>query len=114
MMTGGTGSLHESSAAARRNTATSRWNILRRHVENGEPLTQLAAIEGIGLRTLQRWHAAYRSEGIAGLAPAEPPKRGRRTHPELVVLIEGLAVSKPRMSMTSIFRKAQRTATQRT
>lgn len=60
----------------------------------GVPLTQLAAAEKVGERTLQRWLAAYRKGGIAALAPAAPPKRGRRTHPDLVAYIEGLALGK--------------------
>src|SRR5699024_7706898 len=62
--------------------------------------------------TLQRWLAAYRRDGIAGLLPTLP-KRERRTHPELQTLIEGLALSKPKLSTAAITRKAQAKATQR-
>ncbi|WP_456506765.1 helix-turn-helix domain-containing protein [Arthrobacter sp. TE12232] len=44
-------------------TALVRWQILRRHIEEGVPLTTLSADEGIGLRTLQRWHAAHKRDG---------------------------------------------------
>ncbi|MCG7433470.1 helix-turn-helix domain-containing protein, partial [Kocuria indica] len=37
-----------------------RWRILRLHVEDGIALTALARETGIGLRTLERWHARYR------------------------------------------------------
>ena len=94
-------------------TAAARWQVLRQHVESGVPLTQLAAAEKGGERTLQRWLAAYRKGGIAALAPATPPKRGRRTHPDLVAYIEGLALSTPRPSTAAIFRKAATTATRR-
>ncbi|MBG6182038.1 putative transposase [Arthrobacter sp. CAN_A1] len=71
------------------------------------PLNALAANEGIGLRTLQRWHAAYRRDGIAGLAPIGSPARGARTHPDVLRLIEGLALVKPRLSTAAITRKAR-------
>ncbi|OAV62751.1 transposase [Enteractinococcus helveticum] len=86
--------------------------MIRRHVEDGQPLTQIAKDAGVSLRTVQRWHAAYRRNGLAGLAPAEPMKRGRRTHPELQRLIEGLALSKPRRSIAAIARTAQMKAAQ--
>src|SRR5699024_11684869 len=75
-------------------------------------LTQLAGLEGIGVRTLLRWLAAYRQDGVAGLLPVVP-KRARRTHPALQTLIEGLALSKPKLSIAAITRKAQAKATQR-
>src|SRR5690625_6534730 len=71
--------------ALREHTAKFRWHVLRRHVEDGTPLTQLAGLEGIGVRTLQRWLAAYRRDGVAGLLPVVP-KRARHTHPELQTL----------------------------
>src|SRR5699024_1379613 len=97
--------------ASREHTATFRWQILRRHVEDGTPLTQLADLEGIGVLTLQRWLAAYRRDGVAGLLPVVP-KRARRTHPALQTLIEGLALSNPKLSIAAITRKAQAKATQ--
>ncbi|GAA4393405.1 helix-turn-helix domain-containing protein [Brevibacterium sp. NPDC049920] len=106
-MAGGTQPANPESASTRENTAAARWQVLRRHVEDGTTLTTLAATEGIGLRTLQRWHAAYRRHGIAGLSPTAPPKRERKIHPELLTLIEGLALVKPRLSTAAITRKAR-------
>lgn len=91
-------------------TALMRWQILRRHIEEGVPLTALAAHEGIGLRTLQRWHAAHKRDGIAGLATANHGTTGRRTTPELVTLVEGLALVKPPLPLAAIARKANRVA----
>lgn len=74
-----------------------RWQILCRHIEDGAPLMTFAAREGAGLRTLQRWHAARKRGGIAGLAGIATSNRGttqRRTTPELVTLVEGLALLK--------------------
>lgn len=105
-MAAATRSTNPDNASAPESTAARRWQVLARHVEDGIPLTAVAAAEGIGLRTLQRWHGAYRRDGVAGLAPAAPPQRGRRIQPELAALVEGLALSKPRMSIASIVRKA--------
>lgn len=109
-MTGGSRSTHPASASAREKTTASRWKVLRRHVEDEIPLVRLASEEGIGLRTLQRWHAAYRKEGIAGLAPATPVPRGRRIHPELHALIEGLALITPPLTRATITRRANAVA----
>ncbi|MGD7003780.1 Mu transposase C-terminal domain-containing protein [Corynebacterium halotolerans] len=105
-MTGGSRSTQPDGASARENTTVARWTVLRQHVEDEIPLTQLAVQEGIGVRTLQRWLAAYRKGGIAGLSPATPAPRGRRTHPELRALIEGLALVTPRLSAAAITRRA--------
>lgn len=111
-MAGGTYPLDSDGASARRNIAASRWQVVRRHVEDGEQLTQIAQDTGLALRTVQRWHATYRRDGIAGLTPVEPLKRGRRTHPELQLFIEGLALTKPQRSIAAIARKAQTKAAQ--
>lgn len=91
-------------------TAFLRWQILRRHVEDGVPLKTLAAHEGIGLRTLQRWHAAHKRHGISGLATTTRRTIQRRTNPELVALIEGLALVKPPLPVALIARKARQVA----
>jgi len=111
-MTGGMHPLDSDGVPARMRLAASRWQVIRRHVEDGRPLTQIAKEAGIALRTVQRWHAAYQRDGIAGLAPVEPLKRGRRTHPDLQVFIEGLALTKPQRSIAAIARKAQTKAAQ--
>jgi putative transposase len=91
-------------------TALVRWQILRRHIEDGVPLTTLAAHEGIGLRTLQRWHAGHKRDGIAGLATTNRGTTQRRSTPELVALVEGLALVKPPLPIATIARKANRVA----
>lgn len=84
-----------------------RWRILRLHVEDGIALTTLARQTGIGLRTLERWHARYRADGYAGLDARPRADAGTRHLPaELVRLIEGLALSKPGPAIATIHRKA--------
>lgn len=111
-MAGGTHPQNSDGASARSSTAAVRWQVIRRCVEDGQSLTQIAVEAGLALRTVQRWHAAYRRAGLAGLAPADPLPRGRRTHPDLQLLIEGLARTKPRRSIAAIARQAQTKAAQ--
>ena len=70
------------------------------------PLARLARETDVGLRTLERWHARYRADGYAGLETASRADAGsRRLPPDLVDLIEGLALSKPRPAIATIHRK---------
>ena len=86
--------------------ARARWRILRLHVEDQVPLARLARETDVGLRTLERWHARYRADGYAGLETASRADAGsRRLPPDLVDLIEGLALSKPRPAIATIHRK---------
>ena len=106
----GLSSLGELDAAARA-LAWRRWNVLLPAVHEHVPLARAASTAGIPLRTAQRWLSRYRSDGLAGLARAPRGDRGvRRTHPELVTLIEGLAVSTPALSVATIARRVAKVA----
>lgn len=86
--------------------AAGRWQVLRLHVEDQVPLAALARDSGIALRTLERWHARFRASGFAGLnAGRRSDAGGHRLPGELVALIEGLALSKPRPTVVTIHRK---------
>lgn len=86
--------------------AAGRWQILRLHVEDQVPLAALARDCGIGLRSLERWHARYRTSGYAGLATRRRSDAGTHRLPgELVAFIEGLALSRPRPATVTIQRK---------
>ena len=83
-----------------------RWEVLRHHVEDGVPLTALVKDTGVGLRTLQRWHARYRAHGYDGLTTGTRSDAGTHRLPrELVTLIEGLGLSRPRPAIATIHRK---------
>src|SRR5699024_8808173 len=112
IMAGGTYPLDSDGAAARMSIAATRWQVVRRHAEDGESLTQIAQDAGLALRTVQRWNAAYRRAGIAGLAPAQAWTRGRRTQPAPPALTEGRDLSTPRRSSPAIARNAQTNAAQ--
>jgi len=90
-----------------------RWELVRRHIQDGVPLTELAREAGVGVRTLERWHATVKRHGPDGLEPKPRSDRGsRRAPPELVALVEGLALIKPRRSIATIHRAAAGAAAQ--
>lgn len=95
-------------------SALQRWELLRPHLHDGVPLPALAARTGVALRTLERWTAAYAAGSLAGLEPKPRADRGRhRLHPDLVMLIEGLALVRPPSSIATITRRAARAAGER-
>jgi putative transposase len=90
---------------------TRRWQVLRPVVQDGVPLTVAARDAGVPLRSAQRWLGRYRTGGLAALARAGRSDRGRRRlPPELVRLVEGLALQRPRPSAASITRWVKRAA----
>jgi putative transposase len=87
--------------------AMRRFEVLQPHLEAGVALTAAATAAGVPLRTAQRWLARYRRDGLAGLARGTRSDRGERRLPaELVVLIEGLALRKPKPMISWIQRQA--------
>ena len=91
--------------AEAREQAIRRYQVLRPHLDDSVLLTQAARDAGVPVRTVQRWLARYRSGGLAGLART-PRSQGRQSNPELVRLIEGLALRRPRPSIAAIHRRA--------
>ncbi len=86
--------------------ADERWRILRLHVEDAIPLADIARTTGVPRRTLTRWLARYRTGGYDGLQdPARRDRGTRRTPPDLVRLIEGLVLTRPRPSIATIHRQ---------
>src|SRR3954470_5271172 len=84
--------------------AMARLTVLRPHLDDGVPLTRTAA--GVPLRTTQRWLARYRQDGLAGLARAPRRDAGRHRLPaDLVAVIEGMGLKRPRSSAAAIHRR---------
>jgi len=70
------------------------------------PLTVAARDAAATLRTAQRWLTQFRAGGLAALGRQPWVDAGRRrTRGELVALIEGLALARPRPSIATITRK---------
>jgi putative transposase len=89
-----------------REQAMARFAVLRPHLEGGTPLAQAARAAGVALRTAERWLSRYRTAGLSGLARLPRTDGGRpKLAQELVRLIEGLFLSKPRPSVTAIHRR---------
>src|SRR5467141_1801500 len=91
---------------AERHEAMRRFAVLRPHLNDGVPLSEAACDAGVPLRSAQRWLARYRATGLAGLVRAKRSDTGNRKFPaELVHLIEGMALHKPRPSIAALHRK---------
>lgn len=98
-------------SAEARATALERWAVLRPTIEDGAPLTRSAAAAGVAPSTARRWLARYEAGGLAALARRPRADRGvRRTRPELVVLVEGLALRRPRPTTATIARRVSAAA----
>lgn len=91
--------------------AAKRLAVLRRHLDGDVPLTQAAADAGVPLRTVRRWLARYRTNGPSGLARRQRADSGTcKIVSELVELIEGMALTKPRLSAATIHRRVEAVA----
>jgi len=98
---------------AQRQQAMARFAVLRSHLHEGIPLSEVARTAGVPLRSVQRWLARYRAAGLVGLARAQRSDTGQRKLPaELVQVIEGMALRKPRPSIATIHRRVTALAMQ--
>lgn len=59
-------------------TAISRERLIRRHLEDGEALKDLASQAGISLRTAYKWLARFRSGGTPSLADRRSVRHSQR------------------------------------
>src|SRR5918992_455917 len=88
-----------------RQEAMVRFAVLQPHLNDGVPLSEAARDAGVPLRSVQRWLARYRATGLGGLVRAKRSDMGNRKLPaELVELIKGMALRKPRPSAAAIHR----------
>jgi putative transposase len=87
--------------------AEDRALLLRRHVDEGIPLTRLAAESGIPIRTIRHWMSRYRAGGkVASLERQSRSDRGKRGIPqELIDAVEGLALRRPAPTAAFIHRR---------
>lgn len=87
--------------------ALARFDLLRPHLEDGVPLTNVARTTGTPIGTLRRWLAAYRRDGITGLTrkPRADAKAHRVLDPRYVTLIEGMVLAKPQPSIANVHRR---------
>jgi putative transposase len=95
-----------------RELALSRFHLLEPHLEHGRELRSVADGSGVCFRTLQRWVAQYRRSGLAALARKSRFDRGNRriVSPRIKAAIEGLALERPPIPVTSIYRQVRQFA----
>jgi putative transposase len=81
--------------------------MLQPHLEKGRSLRQVAREAGIPYRTAQRWLARYRRYGLGALVRKERDDRGtrRRLSTKMRELVEGLALQKPPVPISALYRK---------
>jgi putative transposase len=98
------------STETQRTQALAHFYLIRPFLEDGVPLTHIAAEHQLAVRTLRRWVQQYRAYGLIGLSTAPRKDQGHRRSvtPELQHVIEGLALQKPRRTMANIHRETVR------
>jgi putative transposase len=93
-----------------RKLALDRFRLLQPHLEQNQSLQSIARSAGIPYRTAHRWLALYRESGLAGLARKARGDRGTRRaiSTKLQEAIEGLALQKPPLPISALYRQVQR------
>ena len=101
-----------SSTEAQREQALERFSLIQPFLEGDIPLTRVAAMHRLPLRTLRQWVQQYRRQGLVGLMRKSRSDRGKRRGlpVEFVRLIEGLALHQPRHSIAAIHRQVTKIA----
>ena len=88
-----------------------RFAVLRPYLEGDAPLARAARDAGVPIRTVERWLTRYRRDGLAGLTrPVRDDAGTHRLPPDLVTLIEGMGLKKPRSSAALIHRRVAKVA----
>jgi hypothetical protein len=95
-----------------RERALVRYKKLRPHLEDDVPLAGVAKEASLPLRIAQRWVSLYRRFGLIGLIRAGRADQGkrRRVPDDLRRLAEGLALERPPLGPSAIYREVCRIA----
>lgn len=93
-----------------RKLALERFQFLRPHLEENQSLRSVAQAAGVPYRTAHRWLAGYRLFGLVALARRGREDRGERRAVSANVkrIIEGLALQKPPLPITALYREVLR------
>jgi putative transposase len=92
--------------ASQREEAMARFAVLKPHLDEGVPLSEVARDANTSARTAQRWLSRYRHGGLAGLARSTRSDAGHhKLSADVMQLIEGMALRKPRLTIAAIHRK---------
>jgi putative transposase len=89
--------------------AMERFQLLEPHLGGQKDLRSISQGAEISVRTLQRWVVGYKRAGLAGLVKKGRTDRGERRaiSPRLRDAIEGLALEKPALPLTSVHRQVK-------
>lgn len=92
-----------------------RFRLLQPHLEQNEPLTSVAKAAGIPYRTAHRLVSEYRRRGLVALARKRRADRGERraVSDPIKKAIEGLALQKPPLPITALYRQAVKLSQER-
>lgn len=95
-----------------RELALSRFRLLEPHLERGCSLRLVAEEANVPLRTAQRWLTQYRRNGLAGLSRKPREDRGGRRviSQKIREAVEGLALERPPLPITSLYRQVRQFA----
>ena len=86
--------------------ALERYRLIEPFLQGAKTLASVAGQADVNLRTAQRWVDLYRKHGLEALAHKQRVDRGlkRAMSPRMVETIEGLALEKPRVPISAIYR----------
>ena len=95
--------------------ALQKFKIIQSYLEDGVSLADIIVASGRPIRTLRRWIKQYRENGLAGLERKSRSDKSKRRSidSELADLTKALALSKPKLSITTIQRKVKKLALQK-
>lgn len=94
-----------------RERAFDRYGKLQPHLEQDAPLARVAKEASLPFRTAQRWVNRYRRFGLVGLTRAGRSDQGKRHVAEnLLRLAEGLALQRPPLGPSAVYREVCRVA----
>jgi putative transposase len=91
------------------NRALERYKLIEPFLQGARTLASIAGQADVNLRTAQRWVDLYRRNGLEALAQKQRVDRGikRAMSQKMVKTIEGLALEKPRVPISAIYRELQ-------
>ena len=89
--------------------ALARFRLIEPHLERDRSLRLVAHEAGVSLRTAQRWVTGYRRTGLAALVRKPRKDHGgrRAVTPKVREMVEGLALERPSLPVTSIYRRVK-------
>jgi hypothetical protein len=89
-----------------------RFRLLEPHLRGCRELRSIAERTNVSFRTLQRWVAGYKRDGLPGLLRRPRADRGERRmiSTRLREAAEGLALEKPPLPLTSVHRRVSQFA----